>query len=126
MASRCLLWRAAYSIHPRFGYRNGRATQFRHLASHNLPVIDACPSPICACAATPNLEIDHVKPLRNTVPGHSKHVVVHTCRDDWASRIEDDKQTPNIAKELKSLLGPKGEYFEVSQCTRSLKGMLIW
>ena len=39
---------------------------------------------------------------------------MHTGRDDWASRIEDDAEAPNLAKELKALLGPKGEFYEVS------------
>ena len=41
------------------------------------------------------------------------HIVVHTGRDDWASRIEEDEEKPNIAKELKALLGPKGKFYEV-------------
>ena len=40
--------------------------------------------------------------------------MVHTGRVDWAKRIEDDVETPNIARELKALLGPKGPFYDVS------------
>jgi len=82
--------------------------------SSTVPFVDICPSPTCPCAETPELEIDRTKPLINTIPPHAKHVVVHTGRVDWAKRIEDDVETPNIARELKVLLGPKGPFYDVS------------
>ena len=66
----------------------------------------------------PKLDIDHQKSLHNTISPHTKHVVVHTGREDWAKRIEDDERTPNIAKELKALLGLKGPFRDVGAlCT---------
>ncbi len=82
--------------------------------SSTVPFVDICPSPTCPCAETPELEIDRKKPLVNTISPHAKHVVVHTGRVDWAKRIEDDVETPNIARELKALLGPKGPFYDVS------------
>lgn len=91
--------------------------------SSTVPYVDICPSPTCPCAETPELEIDRKKPLINTISPHAKHVVVHTGRVDWAKRIEDDVETPNIAKELKALLGPKGPFYDVSttleRCSRT-------
>lgn len=79
--------------------------------------VESCPSPTCACAEMPDLEIDHVKPLANTVPRHHKHLVVHTCRSDWASRIEDGLEGgqihPNRAMEFKNLTSPRGAFSDV-------------
>ena len=113
MASRCLLRRP--SVSPSVtGHAPRSLLKLLRSTSTSLPSISNCPSPSCACASTPDLQIDRVKPLINTVPSYSRHVVVHTGRDDWASRIEDDTEAPNLAKELKALLGPKGEFYEVS------------
>ena len=77
------------------------------------PTIDICPSPACACTPTPTgLEIDHKLPLAGTKPGYAQHIVICTGRDDWPSRIEDE-EGPNLAKELKALLGPKGRFHDV-------------
>lgn len=114
MASKCLFRTRVATLGPRWASQSRLLLQLRRSPFSTLPTITGCPSPTCACATTPDLEIDHIKSLHNTVPRHSTHVVVHTNRDDWASRIEDDKETPNIAKELKALLGPKGEFYEVS------------
>lgn len=110
MASKCLFRSAFTTIAARRLQQRGLSVQ-RHLSSQL--TTSTCPPSTCACAATPDLEIDRIKPLINTVPRHSKHLVVHTGRDDWASRIEDDEEKPNIAKELKALLGPRGEFYEV-------------
>lgn len=96
-------------------------TQLRlNVWSHNklsfstVPITDVCPPPTCPCADTPKLDIERKKPLIDTISPHAKHVVVHTGREDWAKRIEDDEEKPNIAKELKALLGPKGPFYDVS------------
>lgn len=114
MASICLLRTRVAPLGRRWASQSRLLLQLRRSPISTLPTITGCPAPTCACATTPDLEIDHIKPLHNTVPRHSTHVVVHTNRDDWASRIEDEK-LPNIAKELKALLGPKGEFYEVSR-----------
>ena len=86
-----------------------------------LPLVEKCPSPTCQCAGMPrDLDIDYKKTLRGTMPRYTKHVVIRTGRDDWASRIEDENLGPdengkdvNLARELKALIGPKGKYFNV-------------
>ena len=110
MASECLVRSMFATNAARRVHQRRRFVQLRFFSQLTT---STCPPPTCACAATPDLEIDHVKPLINTVPRHSKHLVVHTGRNDWASRIEDDEERPNIAKELKALLGPKGKFYEV-------------
>ena len=108
MASRCLSQARPYVIRSSYSTRLG----FPPL-HHTYATVELCPSPTCACAETPDLEIDRVKPLKNTISPHRCHLVVHTGRADWAKRIEDDKQKPNIAKTLKALLGPKGPFYDV-------------
>ncbi|MCJ1390753.1 hypothetical protein MMC18_003614 [Xylographa bjoerkii] len=79
------------------------------------PTIDVCPSPTCACAPTPTgLDIDHKLPLAGTKPPYAQHIVICTGREDWPSRIEDDEGL-NLAKELKTLLGPKGQFHAPNQ-----------
>ncbi|MCJ1318319.1 hypothetical protein MMC15_003647 [Xylographa vitiligo] len=76
------------------------------------PTTNVCPSPTCACTPTPTgLDIDHKRPLAGTKPPYAQHIVVCTGRDDWPSRIEDE-EGPNLAKELKKLLGPKGQFHD--------------
>ncbi|MCJ1434884.1 hypothetical protein MMC27_004254 [Xylographa pallens] len=92
-----------------------RSSALRRLSTlRNVPVpyptIDVCPSPTCSCAPTPpGLAIDHQLPLAGTKPPYAQHIVICTGRDDWPSRIEDE-DGPNLAKELKGLLGPKGRF----------------
>ena len=93
---------------------SGCSTQVRLLLLHrSFATVELCPSPTCACAETPDLEIDRVKSLKNTISPHRCQLVVHTGRTDWAKRIEDDEQKPNLAKTLKALLGPKGPFYDV-------------
>lgn len=61
--------------------------------------------PVLPCG----LCIDRDKPLANTAPPYTQHVVISTGRDDWASRIESE-DGPNLAKGLKELLGRNGEF----------------
>ena len=113
MASKCPVLSSCATIAARQVHQRSLFIQLRLSSTSSRSTISICPPSTCACAATPDLEINRIKPLINTVPKHSKHLVVHTGLDDWASRIEDDEETPNIAKELKALLGPKGEFYEV-------------
>ncbi|MCJ1416249.1 hypothetical protein MMC32_002584 [Xylographa parallela] len=76
------------------------------------PTTAICPSPTCSCAPTPpGLDINHTLPLAGTKPPYAQHIVVCTEREDWASRIEDE-DGPNLAKGLKDLLGPRGEFYD--------------
>ncbi|MCJ1463329.1 hypothetical protein MMC07_001936 [Pseudocyphellaria aurata] len=61
-------------------------------------------SPVLPCGIC----IDRDKPLANTTPPYTQHVVISTGHDDWASRIENE-EGPNLAKGLKELLGRNGE-----------------
>ena len=90
----------------------------------SLPIIPTCPAPTCPCAATPTgLDIDHQNPM--VKPDYSRHVVIHTGRNDWASRIVDEpssvfgdihpeKPRANLARSLKDLVGLGGKYYNVS------------
>ena len=79
------------------------------------PTIEKCPSPNCLCEPTPQgLDIDHEKPLSGSMPAYTEHVIICTGKDDWKSRIEDEKN-PNLANGLKTLLRPRG---------RGLKGLV--
>ena len=60
----------------------------------------------------PGLQINTVLPLANTVPPYNKHVIINTGRSDWCSQIVAEKG-PNMAKELKELLGLGGELHTV-------------
>jgi (2Fe-2S) ferredoxin len=61
----------------------------------------------------PPLDIDHKRPLSNTIPPYTSHVLVKTGQTDWYSRIED---TPTAAgrfiAQLKHALGPKGAAYD--------------
>ena len=90
----------------------------------HFPTTDTCPDPTCACSSTPtDLDINYKLPLAGTKPPYAQHIVVCTGHEDWSSRIEDDAG-PNLAKELKALLGPKGRFHNVgclplaSTCTK--------
>lgn len=87
--------------------------------SHHLsfPVAPCCPPGRGCYAQTPSdIGIDTKKPLSGTVPPYTQHVVISTGRDDWASRIESE-QGSNLARDLKELLGPKGEFHNVGPLT---------
>ncbi|KAL2025110.1 hypothetical protein VTK56DRAFT_112 [Thermocarpiscus australiensis] len=78
------------------------------------PTTPTCPSPTCACAATPKLppghEIDHESPLNGLISNYAQHVLVCTGKDDWPSRIEEDNDGDNLAADLRRLLGRGGLY----------------
>ncbi|MCJ1286520.1 hypothetical protein MMC26_005866 [Xylographa opegraphella] len=81
------------------------------------PIIDVCPRPTCDCTPTPTgLDINHKLPIAGTKPPYAQHIVICTGRDDWSSRIEDE-EGPNLAKELKALLGPKGQFHDPNRPT---------
>ncbi|KAK5993658.1 Altered inheritance of mitochondria 32-like protein [Cladobotryum mycophilum] len=76
--------------------------------------VQACPSPTCGCAATPEmpegLEIDAASPLNGVISGYAEQVLVCTGRDDWPSRIEEENAGDNLAADLKELFGRGGTY----------------
>ena len=88
------------------------------------PVIDKCPEPTCQCSPTPEgLDIKRDGPM--TIPDYTAHVVIHTKKNDWTSRIEEDGRIetdprfsgllqPNLARSLKDMLGPRGSHHDVS------------
>ena len=93
-------------------------------AKESIPIVPSCPPPTCPCAATPTgLDIDRQKTM--IAPQYTRHVVIWTGRQDWASRIEDEESSffgikhlgrprANLAKSLKELVGLGGKYYNVS------------
>jgi hypothetical protein len=74
------------------------------------PTTPTCPPSTCPCAPMPSgLDIDHKLPLSGTSPKYDQHIVISTGKADWTLKIEDEA-APNLAKELKSLLGIKGRF----------------
>lgn len=76
------------------------------------------------------LKIDHERQISGTMPPYAQHVVIHTGKEDWSSRIEDEATRQgesggsNLAKQLKGLVGKGGKYHDVStfgmpECRRS-------
>ena len=47
---------------------------------------------------------------------YAEQVLVCTGRDDWSSRIEDERGGDNLAADLKELFGRGGTYSDVSAC----------
>lgn len=60
----------------------------------------------------PGLQVNTVLPLANTSPPYNKHVIISTGHSNWCSQIVAEKG-PNMAKELKELLGLGGELHNV-------------
>lgn len=82
--------------------------------SESVPIIERCPPPTCPCADMPiGLQIDYKTPLRGAMPLYSHHISVSTSRDDWMSRIEDEREGNNLAKELRKLFAPGGKLHNV-------------
>ena len=92
-------------VHPRVSHL--RSISQLPLSPNPLWSIETCPSPTCACTATPeNLDIDHEQPLAGKIPLYDQHVVLCTGKTDWASRIEDD-EGGNLVKGLKHFVVTK-------------------
>lgn len=92
-----------------------RISQLPPSPTPSFPVLDTCPPPTCACGATPaGLDIDQERSLSGTVAPYAQHVIINTGKFDWKSRIEDE-EGPNLARELKALLGPKGRFHDVGR-----------
>lgn len=112
-------------VHPRFLYGHHAAAWILNCRpsplssaikgqNRSLSIVSKCPEPNCSCAQMPpDLDIDHSKPMKGALPFYSQHVVIKTGQDDWSSRIEDDKDGHNLAKQLKVLLGAGGKYHNV-------------
>ena len=112
-------WSSVHGNHLLSWQINRRISQISPSQTPPFPVVGTCPPPLCACRATPtNLDIDRDRPLSGTMAPHTRHVVISTGKVDWKSRIEDE-EGPNLARELKALLGPKGPYHDV--CSRPNK-----
>lgn len=80
----------------------------RRLSTHALLRASLSPSDLLP----PDLQVDTVLPLANTAPPYNKHVVINTGRSGWCSQIVSEKG-PNMARELKELLGLGGELHTV-------------
>lgn len=83
-------------------------TSVRRLSTHAQLRASLSPSDLLP----PGLQINTVLPLANTAPPYNKHVVINTGRSNWCSQIVAEKG-PNMAKELKELLGLGGELHRV-------------
>ena len=62
------------------------------------------------------LAIDHEKQMKGAMPKYAQHVVIHTGRDDWASKIEEEiggKGERNLARTLKEMVGRAGKFHDV-------------
>ncbi|KAF2128816.1 hypothetical protein P153DRAFT_423297 [Dothidotthia symphoricarpi CBS 119687] len=83
-------------------------------STSTIPVTQTCPSPTCACAATPaDLDIDRAAPLLNTMAAYAQHVVVCTGKEDWSSNIEQEEGgTGEFVRGLKGVVGRGGEGFD--------------
>ena len=86
-------------------------------ASPTFPVVSTCPSPTCACTATPaGLDIERKRDLNGSMAPYAQHVVISTGKSDWTSRIEDDGQGTSwgdLGRQLKAMLGRGGKYSDV-------------
>lgn len=95
---------------------SARATLKTH-AAPPFPMIPTCPDPTCPCSSMPaGLDIDRKAHLSGTMSAHSQHLIVSTGRSDWTSRIENEQDTAVWGKftaDVKSMLGRKGEFFDV-------------
>ena len=104
----------------RLSLSNQKAFTSTPLRRRTLPfaVIPTCPSPTCACAPTPDLDINHSRPLANSIAPYSQHILLSTGQPDWPSRIEEhDSAWGRFAAELKHALGPKGAGFDPKKTT---------
>jgi hypothetical protein len=64
-----------------------------------------------------DLEIDHESPLKGVFAPYAEQVLVCTGRDDWASRVEEEKGLEGageIVSGLKGLFGRNGKFCDVS------------
>ncbi|KAF2233091.1 hypothetical protein EV356DRAFT_449036 [Viridothelium virens] len=88
--------------------------QYSSTRTPPFPIVDTCPSPICACRETPReLDIDQKLPLNNTIARYTEQVLISTGKEDWTSRIEDEEDNA-LARGLKSLLSRGGRYTDPS------------
>lgn len=80
----------------------------RRLSTHSQLRASLSPSDLLP----PGLQVNTVLPLANTSPPYNKHVIISTGHSNWCSQIVAEKG-PNMAKELKELLGLGGELHNV-------------
>jgi hypothetical protein len=86
----------------------------------SLLTTSTCPSPTCPCAATPpDLDIDRVRPLNNTMAPYTQHLAICTGQRDWTSRIEDDGADTGwgeLGRGVKRMMSARegGEFVDVS------------
>ena len=79
------------------------------------PHIDACPSPTCACAPMPELDIDRKSKMRGVFVPYKEQVLVCSGRDDWTSKIEEEEgPAGDVVRGLKGGFGRGGQFCDVS------------
>ncbi|KAL9602848.1 MAG: hypothetical protein Q9219_001543 [cf. Caloplaca sp. 3 TL-2023] len=93
----------------------------RTLSHRTIPVIKGTTTTTSGCKCDikfpQGLEIDHSRPLINTVGSHNQHVVIATGKNDWESRIENEEGYGDMAKALKDLTKRTGEWFDPNYST---------
>ena len=97
----------------------------RHIPSlpPTIPTTPQCPPSRCSCADMPSgLAIDYEKQLSSTMPPYTQHVVIRTGKSDWSSKIEEDPDVVNFARELKALVNRGGKFHDVGTCALSRHG----
>lgn len=94
------------------------SSTFTTATGQSLPITDHAPVTSCECEANlpPGLDIDHSRPLANTVAPYNQHIVIATGKSDWSSRIEDEEGEGNMARTLKDMTRRGGDWYDVSGC----------
>ncbi|KAL9007441.1 MAG: hypothetical protein Q9173_007289, partial [Seirophora scorigena] len=95
-----------------------RFLTFKTTSGRSLTIIKGTPTTTtqdCDCSTQfpQGLQIDHRKPLINTVASYNQHIVIASGENDWPSRIETDESAAGaLAKALKDMIGVKGDWFD--------------
>lgn len=98
---------------------------FQHTTTSPFPTIPQCPPATCSCRPMPqDLDISP-RPFDRTVAPYSEHILIHTGRSDWPSKIEDDNRN-TIPHELKRLFKPGSQYHDVRGFFLSFQFVLFW
>ncbi|KAL8708142.1 MAG: hypothetical protein Q9220_006903 [cf. Caloplaca sp. 1 TL-2023] len=92
--------------------RTRPSSSYTTTLGQTIPITSHIPSTPCACQddVPPDLDIDRKRSLVNTVAPYTRHIVIATGKDDWASKIESEE---GMAKTLKEMTKPGGEWHDV-------------
>jgi hypothetical protein len=97
-----------------------------HVRRPHAPTVDLCPTPSCACRATPeDLDIDRTSSLNGSMPVYHDHIIVSTGNTSWPSRIElshdsngkfmNDLRVQFRPPARRSTLGEGGQFYNVCE-----------